>query len=324
MGAIEEIGEVLKSASNGESTSFNVGVITTELAYKTMEVEKKKPNPNPLWLTLWNEGELNCLFSDSNLGKSIYAVQIANEISKTRKVIYFDFELSGKQFQMRYTDDSGNLFKFNDNFYRATIDPLSIGSENFEDSIINSIEATALRLGANVLIIDNLTYMCAAAEKGDKARLLMMSLMKLKLTYNFSMLVIAHTPKRNTSEPLEKKHLAGSANLINFFDGMIAIGQSAKDKNLRYVKQLKVRGGAFTHDEDVMICSIEKEGAFLHFKQIGIASEREHLREVTEKDRSDTIEEVKNLDKKGKSQREISTILGLSLGCVNKYLKCSR
>lgn len=81
-------------------------------AARTISEAALRPNPDALWLSLWYEGEVCCLFSDSNLGKSIYAVQIATRIAETKKVLYFDFELSDKQFQLRYTDEQGNLNVF--------------------------------------------------------------------------------------------------------------------------------------------------------------------------------------------------------------------
>ena len=54
-------------------------------------------------------------------------------------------------------------------------------------------------------------------------------------------MVIAHTPKIRGYEPLTSSDMAGSAKLMNFFDEGIAIGKSAKDSNLRYVKQVKTR-----------------------------------------------------------------------------------
>ena len=56
----------------------------------------QRPNPEPLWLTLWYEGEVCCLFADSNVGKSIYAMQIAAHIAEKHRVMLFDFELSDK------------------------------------------------------------------------------------------------------------------------------------------------------------------------------------------------------------------------------------
>ncbi len=84
-----------------------VGMFTIMTANRTIQDAKLRPDPAPLWMTLWYEGEVCCLFSDSNLGKSIYATQIAADIAQKQKVLYFDFELSDKQFQLRYTDEQG-------------------------------------------------------------------------------------------------------------------------------------------------------------------------------------------------------------------------
>ncbi len=43
---------------------------------------KNKPEPKMLFSEFWHEGELSICFADTNLGKSILAVQIANSISK--------------------------------------------------------------------------------------------------------------------------------------------------------------------------------------------------------------------------------------------------
>ena len=67
-----------------------------------------KPIPKMLFSEFWFESEICVIFSDTNLGKSILAVQIADSISKgvsvekfameavKQKVLYFDFELSSK------------------------------------------------------------------------------------------------------------------------------------------------------------------------------------------------------------------------------------
>ena len=68
-----------------------------------------------LFSEFWHEGEICILFADTNVGKSILAVQIGNAISrgvaiknfkleaKKQSVFYLDFELSDKQFQNRYS-----------------------------------------------------------------------------------------------------------------------------------------------------------------------------------------------------------------------------
>lgn len=281
-----------------------------------------RPDPKPLWLSLWYEGEVCCLFADSNLGKSIYAVEIASEIAKTQRVIYFDFELSDKQFQLRYSDDQGNIHCFSDNLLRSEINPDMIGEGNFEDEVIADIEGASIQYDCKVLIVDNITYLNSVTEKADAASMLMMRLMQLKKKYGLSILVLAHTPKRPLTSPITQNDLAGSKKLFNFFDSVFAIGRSAKDENLRYIKQVKVRAGAFEYGaENVIVSEIVKEGSWLHFRNIGYATEREHLKEQTDRDISSFDERVKELREDGKSIREIADSMGVSKSKIDRILK---
>ena len=294
--------ELRKADLLAESVPEQIGMLTIKTANRTIKEAALRPNPDALYLTFWYEGEVCCLFSDSNLGKSILAMQIAAQIAETRKVLYFDFELSDKQFQLRYSDEQGNLNTFPDNLYRVEINRESLDVSNFEDAIIGNIEQAALQTGAKVLIIDNLTY--------------------LKKKHGLSILILAHTPKRCLSNPITQNDLAGSKKLYNFFDSVFAIGKSAKDSNLRYIKQLKERYGNYTYDSDNLIVSaIEKVGAFLQFVNIGYATEKEHLKEPSEKDLSQEIENVKQLSGQGKSIREIAKELNISKSKVGRILK---
>ena len=314
--------ELQKADQLAASVPEQIGMLTIKTANRTIKEAALRPNPDALWLSLWYEGEVCCLFSDSNLGKSIYAVQISTKIAETKKVLYFDFELSDKQFQLRYSDEQGNLNVFPDNLYRVEINRESLDVANFEEAIIGNIEQAALQTGAKVLIIDNLTYLCIASEKGDVAGALMFRLMALKKKYGLSMLILAHTPKRCLSNPITQNDLAGSKKLYNFFDSVFAIGKSAKDSNLRYIKQLKVRYGNYTYDSDnVIVAAIEKVGTFLQFVNIGYATEKEHLKEPSEKDVSREIANIKLLSEQGKSIRDIANELNISKSKVGRILK---
>lgn len=302
-----------------------IGIFKIQTAKDTIVEASKRSDPEPLFLKLWYEGEVCCLFSDSNLGKSIYAVQIASEIAQNHKVVLFDCELSDKQFQLRYTDDNGSLHSFPDNFLRAEINPEGINDISIEDAIINGIEAVAVGKKSDVIIIDNLTYLCIAAEKSDAAGNLMIRLTGLKRKYGWSILILAHTPKRSLSNPITQNDLAGSKKLYNFFDSAFAIGKSAKDEALRYVKQLKVRHGAYTHgEENVIVYAIEKENAFLHFEYRGTSTEREHLKEVTDKEVKSIETKIQYLRDQGKSFRQIASDLGLSMSKVYRVLEKSK
>lgn len=320
---IQAIGAELQKADQlAAEMSERIGIFTVKTANRTIREAALRPNPDALWLTLWYEGEVCCLFSDSNLGKSIYAVQIATSIAKKQKVLYFDFELSDKQFQLRYSDEANNLNQFPDNLYRVEINRDSLDAVNFEEAVIGDIEQTAIKLGAKVLIIDNLTYLCVASEKGDAAGTLMLRLMALKRKYGLSMLILAHTPKRCLSNPITQNDLAGSKKLYNFFDSVFAIGKSAKNSSVRYIKQLKVRYGNYTYDADnVIVCVIEKVGTFLQFVDIGYAVEKEHLKEPSEKDSTQEKETIKRMVAEGKTYRVIASELGVTLGKVQRALK---
>lgn len=314
--------ELGKAGQLATSVPEHIGMFTVKTANRAISDAALQPDPEALYQTLWYEGEVCCLFSDSNLGKSILATQIAAQVAEKKKVLYFDFELSDKQFQLRYSDERGNPNVFPENLYRVEIDRDSLDVSNFEDALIDNIEQAALRTGTKVLVIDNLTYLCVASEKGDMAGALMLRLMNLKKRHDLSMLILAHTPKRCLSNPITQNDLAGSKKLYNFFDSVFAIGKSAKDGNLRYIKQLKVRYGDYTYGNDnVIVSAIEKVGTFLRFRDVGVAAEREHLREPSEKDREEMVGEIKRLSGEGKTQREIARILNLSLGCVNKHLR---
>lgn len=314
--------ELQKAEQVASSIPELIGMFTVKTANRAIKEAALRPNPDALWLSLWYEGEVCCLFSDSNLGKSIYAVQIATSIAERQRVLYFDFELSDKQFQLRYSDEAGGLYQFPDNLYRVEINRDSLDATNFEEAVIDNIEQAAVQTGAKVLIIDNLTYLCIASEKGDAAGTLMFRLMALKKKHGLSILVLAHTPKRCLSNPITQNDLAGSKKLYNFFDSVFAIGKSAKDNSVRYIKQLKVRYGNYTYDADnVIVSAIEKTCAFLQFVNIGYATEKEHLKEPSEKDSTEEIATIKQMVSDGKSYRTIASELSISLGKVQRALK---
>ena len=62
-----------------------------------MEQASSRPVPQMLFGKFWYEGELCILFADSNLGKSILAVQIGNSINTGIETEPFPIEAEIKQ-----------------------------------------------------------------------------------------------------------------------------------------------------------------------------------------------------------------------------------
>ncbi len=320
-----EISRELQRINKEQTTVTNCGMFVIKSANDTLKDAKNLPDPNPLWLSLWNEGEVCCLFADSNVGKSLYAVQIASSIAEKQPVLYFDFELSEKQFQLRYTSNEGVLHIFPDKFFRVEVDAGKLGTNDFEEQVIIDIEKAATEQGAKILIIDNLTWICNASEKGEAAGVFMQKLIALKKKYGFSILVLAHTPKRPMTSPIAQNDLAGSKKLFNFFDSAFSIGFSAKDSSLRYIKCVKIRTigkDTIIYDsENVITASIEKEGSFTQFVTLGYCPERDHLKELTEYDQQQITEQVKEQVSKGVPYRTVASKLGISLAKVQRCLK---
>ncbi len=334
----KEIGNNLKQLE----TQNDKGLFKIRTANQWLEQAKKSPIPQMLFGELWHENELCILFADTNLGKSILAVQIGNSLSKgeairgfkmeakKQTILYFDFELSAKQFEVRYAVKNETKkvcehhYKFDKNFIRIEINPDAEIPEkiSFENYLNQSLEQSIIDTKAKILIIDNLTYLKSETEKAKDALPLMKQLKALKSKYNLSILALAHTPKRDLSKPITRNDLQGSKMLINFVDSCFSIGESHTDKHLRYLKQIKARNTEIIYDtENVAVCQIQKLSNFLEFEFIDFGTEREHLKQLTEKDRESKIEQVKELSSKGHSQRQIALQLSISLGAVNKYLK---
>ena len=302
-----------------------IGVMSIKTANRTILEASLLPTPRALWDSFWYEGELSCLFADSNVGKSILAVQIADRIARTDNVLYLDFELSEKQFQLRYTNEHGKPYTFPERLYRVSLDCNSLLEADFEEAIMGGIEQMALQTGCKIFIVDNLTYLCCAMEKGDAAGRLMIQLNNLKKKYGLSVLVLAHTPKRSLDCPITSNDLAGSKRLYNFFDSVFAIGKSAQDGGLRYVKQLKVRYGTFSHDADnVIIYEIEKVDAFLQFVFRGYSTEKEHLKKLGDNESSQRDCQILQLSRSGKSVREIASQVNCGKSTVSRIIQSNR
>lgn len=308
----------------------------TQPANKWIEDAKKRPIPKMLFSEFWLEGELCILFADTNLGKSILAVQIGDSISKgkviqgfkletsSQKVLYFDFELSDKQFEARYSNNFKEQYNFSNFFERTEISPdasLPEGS-TYEDYLNNSFEATIKNTGARIIIIDNLTYLKNETEKAKEALPLMKHLKDLKNRYNLSILALAHTPKRDLTKPITRNDLQGSKMLINFCDSSFAIGESTADKSIRYFKQIKQRNTEHIFDGDnVCVCQITKPHNFLQFEFIGYGTEYEHLKQLTDIDKQKRIAEVLELKKQGMPNTEIAKKHGVTESSIRKWLK---
>jgi RecA-family ATPase len=329
--------ESLQQLAQQTQPENNDDVLMVRRVNHWMEQASLRSVPQMLFGKFWHQGEVCILYADSNLGKSIVAVQIADAISRgtgvhpfeveapAQPVLYCDFELTDKQFEARYSVNYTSHYEFSPNFYRAELNPdLAIpeGFASFDDYLIHALERSVLQTGAKILIIDNLTYLRSETEQAKDALPLMKQLKALKNKYNLSILILAHTPKRDLTQAITRNDLQGSKMLMNFCDSAFTIGESSADGHLRYLKQIKQRNTEQVYgDANVCLCQISKPFNFLQYEFVSFGKEWEQLiRKKNDKD-EDLLGSILELKEQGNTLREIGQALGISHQKVDRILK---
>ena len=323
------IDKIIKEHTGIEPTPANV--LKVNPANTWMREAASRPVPKTLFGSLWLEGELSILYADTGIGKTILAMQIADGISSgkkhlplenqtpAQKVLYLDFELTDKQFQMRYTGTESVMHTFNDNFLRAEI---CFDDAVTEDMILRAVESEVVSKQVKVVVVDNITYLNGETEKGRYALPLMKQLNQLKKQYGLSILVLAHTPKRDETRPITINDLYGSKMISNFIDGAFAMGRSYDAPNLRYIKQIKCRSKEIEyHAENVLLVELVKVNNMTLFTPIDFSNEKIHLKELTESENADLVSRVHQLRDEGYTLQRIAEEIGRSIGYVHKHVK---
>ena len=315
------------------------GLLITHSASYWLKKASAKPIPKMLFGRLWYEGEICILFADSNLGKSILAVQISNCINtgkamqpfqveaNAQPTLYLDFELSDKQFEARYSDNYTNHYPFKHDFSRSELNPDSAvppGFNDFDEYLIAALERDIVQKKIKVVVVDNLTYLRNETEQAKDALPLMKQLKALKNKYDLSMLILAHTPKRDLSQQITLNDLQGSKMLMNFCDSAFTIGQSNADKDLRYLKQIKQRNTNQVYGyTNVCLCRITKPSNFLKYEFAGYGNELDHLKKANDRMNQEEIDLAVQLRNKGLSLRDIGKKMNITHQKADRLIKAS-
>ena len=295
------------------------------------------PMPKMLFSECWFEGEVCFLFADTGAGKSLLALQIADSLTTGRPidgfkmnaepktVLYLDFELSEKQTESRYSDAGKDRYHFSSRLIRLSVDPDKIDiSGEIEASLKVDISTAINEHGAQVVIVDNLTWLATDTERAKDALPFMKYMKSLQREYGVSILLLAHTPKISEARPISNNDMAGSKQLMNFVDSAFALGKSHKDPALRYLKQIKVRVCEFVFtSKNVAVMRIEKPRNFTGLRVVEYCSEYEHLRPLKEVEQEITVQKVLDLKRCNPemSNRAIAEKAGTNHTQVGRILK---
>jgi hypothetical protein len=144
----------------------------------------------------------------------------------------------------------------------------------------------------------------------------------MKFGQGVTFLILDHNKKVDEWRPIGLNDLHGSKMKSNFADSVFTIGRSSKDKNVRYIKQLKVRSSELVYDtENVLVFEFSKTGGYLGFREIGLGNEYELIKMPTEDSAAAKKGRAISLKKQGLSNMAIAQELGVSEGAVRKWLK---
>lgn len=286
--------------------------------------------PKKILGSLLFEEELAILFAPTNVGKSIMAMTLAQNAAtgkafsdflpmetEAMEVVYFDFELSIRQL--------GTRLKGADPIGKLNIELANPDFEETNDNVLDKIEELITATKPKLVVIDNLSALKQDNESASEIRDLVFRLKKLKTKYRLSMLLVAHTPKIPKDTPLELMHLAGSAQLSNLVDSVVAMGRSSKSPSMRYLKQLKVRSSEMEFDqENVILCEIkhyhDREDNGVYMSVCGTSVEKDECGAI-DIDRDQRNSEIWKLHKQGLSGQQIADRVNLGKSQVNFILQ---
>ena len=320
--ALNPVEAIRQEVNKVRNAPRKLGRLRYQTANKWIEDAKAQPDPEHFYHGMFVEGEISFVFSAPNSGKSLFLMQVAESIARRKKVVVIDCEQSSKQFQKRYTsDEDGSTHYFPENLYRAEVDSELLDTVDQDQAILESVEQAA-KEGFKVTVIDNISFICVHTEKAQTSIEFMRKLIKLKKKYGLTILVVAHTPKRDPSRPLTQNDLSGSSKLMALIDAATAIGVSSQDPKLRYAKTVKFRSGEYPCQADhVAVYRLEKVGNYTQLVFQDYGNEKDHLREKNAATEMEDMQEFVNLKAQGMSLKEIAEETGYAKTTIHRKLK---
>ena len=279
-------GKYLKRDCSQTAQKYAVRRFKVESIDEILERHAGLPIAKKMFGEFWYEGELCIFFGKTNTGKSHLAFQIAMGIAKAssnsehfiyegnpKPILYFDLELSERQVTSRLKGAKGTEGRF----LRVSYDSAFFHDSKTQQTAFEEIDEMIKDYQPAALILDNISVFHPDNEKASDATALLNQLNGIKRRYKLPILAIGHTPKISSGVPIEITHLQGSAQMGNLIDSAFAIGMT-KDKNRRYLKQVKVRETEYRYDsENVLLIEFSQEGEWVHFIPVEQTQEYELL-----------------------------------------------
>ena len=279
--------------SNQDNIKIPKSVFISKSANQLIEDAKKEPIPKKLIGDLIYENEQTILFASTNLGKSIFATQIAIAVASGESldlgngmilinevgivpVLFFDFELSDRQFLKRI----GNL-KLPEKLFISKVERGSV-LEGKPKIIFKQLKEEAESVDAKFIIVDNISKIGNKLEEADNAIEFMSALWDLARFEDYTILIISHTPKINRKEAITSDSISGSSKIGALADSIIGINEFVSEKEGQvYIKQIKTRNDVIKYGKSNVICTniVQDPIGFVKHEMFALSTENKALSE---------------------------------------------
>ena len=171
--------QIQQESNPNNNSNIRKTVFISKNANQLIEDARKEPMPKKLVGDLIYENEQTILFASTNLGKSILATQMAIAVASGKSldlgngmilinevgivpVLFFDFELSDRQFLKRIGD-----LKLPDNLFISKVERGKV-IQGKPKEIFNQLKEEAESVGAKFIIVDNISKIGNKLEEADK------------------------------------------------------------------------------------------------------------------------------------------------------------
>ena len=302
-----------------------------DLVFSGSETEWGIPHhAKPLFMNFWYEGELACLFGDTNIGKSALAYEIASMVARQQDqpVAYFDLENTAHQFYNRYYDMKNN-YSMCDNLYVFNITPYNVFPPRDIKTLLDGIECKIVQFKTPFVVIDDIFHLCSMNDC-PTTDFVLRTLRHWTLQYKVAILVVAHSRRHHANTPIELRHLCGSRRLPYAFDSIFALNRTFLSTDTLYIKHIKSRNSVIEYDsKNVLLVKLEKISPqdpliFNFIKDPEITDERMLLNICNPATTAQALEKAQELSNLGWSHREIAEYFGISHTSVRRLLNTKK
>lgn len=235
--------------------------------------------PEQLFTSLWQTGEVALLFGPPGVGKSIFAVRLAEAISRGEghlltgeyrdsrspegglapalgsspvtchsplRVVYIDLQRTESQFHQRFPDVTIERRHFDWSAFDADQND-NIRAGRVQNSIYEAIED-----GAEVIILDDITLGGINIGRPQGPLRTLRTLKMFAAEHGTSILVIAGSRPRMRPRPAALSDVA-FRHIAELADSVFCLSASTYGPAFRYIRHLRATSGPIVHDASAVL-----------------------------------------------------------------------